>query len=147
MKFYVSLLCLDFNRHCANGWDSWEMASQQSQQYSSIFLSNDGTYHWSQKGLKKLPLVGSSHFELHITWILMKIRFCRKYQSRILKLAYNVAFGLNNHEEKSFWKISCLFTFLDKSFIFEISSILTKVGTKICSFINSECCIMTKRIN
>ena len=27
-------------------WDSWEMPSQQSQQYSSKFLSSDGTNHW-----------------------------------------------------------------------------------------------------
>ena len=43
---------------CVEAWDSWEMASQQSQQYSWIFLSNDDTYHWSQNWSKKLPLMG-----------------------------------------------------------------------------------------
>ena len=54
---------------------------------------------------------------------------------------------MNFHAKKSFLKISRLFTFLAKSFLFVVSSIWTRFATKISRFINSECCIMTKWIN
>ena len=123
------------------------MASQQSQPYFQNFLSNDGTYHWSQKNCPWWAPCLGNHFGLQITWILKKFNFCSRYQPNTLKVVKDIAFGLYIHEEMSFLKISRLFTFLNKSFIFGISSIWARYATKFCRFINSECCIMTKWIN
>ena len=45
-----------------------------------------------------------NHFGSKFTWILKKFNFCCRYQPNILKRAWDVAFGLNFHVEKSFFE-------------------------------------------
>ena len=85
-----------------------------------------------------------NHFGSKFTWILKKFNFCCRYQPNILKRAWDVAFGLNFHVEKSFLKNSRLFTFSDFFWIFSILSILTIPEVKICPFFNPEWYIMLK---
>ena len=92
---------------------------------------------WWAQGLRM-------HFCLENSWILKKFIFCSKYQSKILKVAWYVAFGLCGHSKMSFWKNCCLFTFYDFLLIFNNSSILIRSATKMCLFINSGQYLWTK---